>query len=268
MPAFAALNQATFPGTSTAEFLAASTSAGVHAVELRPLGRNESIAAMASAVREAGVRVFAVNALMDWALPDDPDPVPTLESLIEAAVAVGAPWIVCVAPLRAQGFPAPEEMVCRAGERLTTLAAIAARAGVRLALEQVGRSSTRSDVYSCIPQLRDARAIVAQTPDVGLVIDSYNVATADVDFAEIADVPRARLAIAHVADLDRDTGRRCLPGYGVLDLTAFVHALDGAGYDGPVSLELFPETPWPDPRAFARAAAEALGRLLAGNEPT
>jgi 4-hydroxyphenylpyruvate dioxygenase len=152
-----------------------------------------------------------------------------------------------------------------ASERLIALEEVAANAGVRLSLEQVGRSSTRPDVRSGIRQLSDALAIVTKTRDVGLVIDSFNLATAEVDFAEIASVPRSRLGIAHVADLDGETGTRCLPGRGVLDLHAFIRALEAAGYDGAVSLEIFPRLPWPDASACARAAAESLSRLLAGD---
>jgi 4-hydroxyphenylpyruvate dioxygenase len=218
---------------------------------------------MASAVRSAGVRVHTVTALYDWALPDDPDPTRALEALIEAAVAVGATLIVCVAPLRLHGLPPAEDVARYASERLIALEEVTAKAGVRLTLEQVGRSSTRPDMRSGIRKLSDALAIVTKTRDVGLVIDSFNLATAEVDFAEIAGVPHSCLAMAHVADLDRETGTRCLPCHGVLDLHAFIQALEAAGYDGPVSLEIFPRVPWPDASAFARAATDSLSRLLA-----
>ncbi len=258
----AALNQGTFPGVSTADFLYTAVSAGVNLVELRTLGHAEPVAEIAAAVRDTGVRVLAINSLMDWALPDDPDPAPMLARLLEVAEAVAAPLIICVAPLRTRDLPPPSEIARYAVERLAELADLARPSGVRLALEQVGRSSTRPDVLSGIRRLDDALAIVSQVEDACLVVDSYNLATAATAFSDVARLPSSRLGIAHVADMASETGRRCLPGTGVLDISAFVHALAAAGYVGGVSIETFPDTPWSDPTALALEAVARLNRLL------
>lgn len=260
------LNQSAFPGLSTRRFLQIAAEAGASSIELRTLGLSESVGEIGAAVREAGVRVEAVNALMDWALPDDPDPRPALERLLEVAVESGAPLIVCVAPIRTDGLPATERACESAVERLTFLAALARGAGVRLALEQVGLSTTRPGATSGIRRLQDALAVArACGEDVLLTLDSFNLATAGESFAEIESVPPERIGIAHIVDRDAATGARTVPGDGNLDIGGFVRALGRTGYEGALSLETFPTSPWPDPLAFARRAVSIVEQTVRQN---
>lgn len=255
----AALNQSCFPGLFTARFVDIAAIVGADAVELRPLDHPETPGEAAMAVRASGLPVAAVNALMDWALPDDLDPRPALITLLEIAVAVEAPLVVCVAPIRAGRLPPRTTIARSAAERLAMLAEVARPAGVQLALEQVGRSSTRPDAVSGIRHLDDALAIaVAAAADVLLVADSYNLATADEDFDVLRAIPGRRLGIAHL--VDAEGGARAMPGIGNLDLPRFVRALGATSYSGALSLELFPRTPWPDPLSFAREAIAAVRR--------
>jgi sugar phosphate isomerase/epimerase len=85
-----ALNQSCLPGIATAEFLAIAAECGAEGVELGLLGANESPAVMGAAVRAGGLPVESVGPLMDWALPDDPDPRENLEVLLEVALAANS----------------------------------------------------------------------------------------------------------------------------------------------------------------------------------
>jgi 4-hydroxyphenylpyruvate dioxygenase len=204
-----------------------------------------------------------VNALRDWALADDPDCRAVFEMLLGVAVETGAPIIVCVAPIRFENMPPRDEVIAAASERLALLAEVAAPTGVRLTLEQVGRSSTRVGANSGIRSLTDALAVVENAgPSVGLVLDSYNLATAGVPFEEVARLPRERIALAHVVDGVASGSPRALPGDGELPLESFVSALARAGFDGALSIELFPEHSVPDPLEFARRGLDALRSLL------
>jgi 4-hydroxyphenylpyruvate dioxygenase len=216
-----------------------------------------------TSARRSGLRIESVNAIRDWALPDDPDCRDVAELLLEVAIEVGAPVIVCVAPIRADGMPPRDDVIASASERLAHLAELAAPTGVRLALEPVGLSSTRVGAIGGIRSLTDALAVVeAAGPTAGLAIDSYNVATAGVPFEEIARLPRERIAIAHAADGAVTGSPRALPGEGELPLGAFGAALAEAGFDGALSLEVLPEQPLPDPLDFARRGLDALRSLL------
>jgi 4-hydroxyphenylpyruvate dioxygenase len=258
-----ALNQSAFPGLSTRRFVEVALRAGADSVELRTLGRSESAREIGAAVRETGAQVEAVNALMDWALPDDPDPRPTLERLLEVTGESGAPLIVCVGPMRLGGLPTAEEIYQSAVERLTSLAQLANEVGVRLGLEQVGQSTTRPGAMSGIRRLSEALAIAEACGEgVVLTLDSYNLATAGERFEEIECVPVSRMGIAHLVDRDAATGARAVPDEGELDIDGFVRALARTGYEGALSLETFPVAPWPDPLAFAQRAVSTLQRIV------
>jgi 4-hydroxyphenylpyruvate dioxygenase len=183
--------------------------------------------------------------------------------LVEVAFETGAPFIVCVSPIRHENMPPREQVLAAASDRLAMFAELAEPAGVRLALEQVGLSSTRIGAQSGIRSLADALAVVeAAGPGVGLALDSYNVATGGNPFEEIARIPRERIALAQVADGVATGSPRALPGDGELPLAAFVAALTEARFDGALSIEIFPEESPPDPLDFARRCLHALRALV------
>jgi len=258
------LNQSCFPGLPARDFLEVAATAGCDGVDLNVLTRAEEPKEMAAAARATGMHVSAIHALMDWALPDDPDPRACLASLLEAALAVKASLIICVAPLRLGGFSSDLDLGSLASDRLDELAAMARPLGIRLALEQVGRSSSRPGAVSGIRSLQAALTIAERAgDDVLLAVDSYNLATAGESFDLLRTVPLDRLGIAHLADREPRQGGRALPGQGTLDLAGFARALRKVGYSGPLSLEIFPSTPWPDPLAFAREALAAVRACVA-----
>jgi len=258
------LNQSCFPGLSARRFLEVAAAAGCDGVDLNILALAEAPAEISAAVRATGMPVSAIHALMDWALPDDSDPRVRLSSVLEVAVAAGAPLIICVAPLRLGGFSPDLDLGALASDRLGELAVMARPLGIRLALEQVGRSSSRPGAVSGISSLQAALTIAERAgDDVLLAVDSYNLATAGESFNLLRAVPLSRLGIAHLADLEPLQGGRALPGQGMLDLAGFARGLRNLGYSGPLSLEIFPSAPWPDPLAFAREALAAVRWCIA-----
>ena len=257
------LNQSCLPGITTAEFVAIAVEWGAEGVELRLLGADESPAAMGAAARAGGLPVDSVGPLMDWALPDDPDRRGELEVLLEAASAAGSHVVVCVGPMSERPLPAPKDMIAAAAEKLSRLVEYANGSGVRLALEPVGRSSSRPRAVSGLQALGDALAVVDFVgAGAALCIDSYNIATAGVAYGELASVPAERIGVVQFADRDPDSPWRALPGEGDLDLVPFVEALAACGYAGVLSVETFPQHPWQDTRAAACRAVAAARRFV------
>ncbi len=260
------LSQFCLPGLPTAEFLDLAERAGWEGCELGVVGGPrdpEDPKAMAAAARASGFPVESLNVLRDWALPDDPDCRPVFDMLVDLAVETAAPFIVCVAPIRYDSMPPRAQVLASASERLAMFAELARPAGVRLALEQVGLSSTRIGAQSGIRNLADALAVVeAAGSDVGLALDSYNVATGGDPFEEIATLPCERIALAQVADGVVTGSPRELPGDGQLPLKGYVDALVEVGFDGALSVEIFPDEAPPDQLAFARRALGMLQALL------
>ena len=262
----AALNQSCFPGLATARFLELAAQAGAVSCDLRVVGSAEGGPAVAAAARASGMPIDSVNALMDWGLPDDPDPRPVLEQLLAVAVEAGAAFIVCVPPIRYTGMPPRETVLASVTERLSALGELAEAAGVRLGLEQVGRSSSRPGAIGGVRSLDDALRIVeAAGHGAALILDSYNLTTADVAYEEVVALPPAFVGLAQVADRDPATCLRTFPGEGDLDLVDFAACLGRACYDGPFSLELLPAECPADPEAFATRSVRVLHALLAAS---
>lgn len=96
---------------------------------------------------------------------------------------------------------------------------------------------------------RHAHRIVelADHPNVGTCLDSFHILSRGDDPAGIADIPGEKIFFIQLADAPRrdmdllswSRHHRVFPGEGDFDLVEFLRLLTIAGYDGPVSLEIF-----------------------------
>jgi 4-hydroxyphenylpyruvate dioxygenase len=108
----------------------------------------------------------------------------------------------------------------------------------------------------------------ADHPAVGLCLDSFHVLSRGHDPAAIEQIPGSKIFYLQLADapaltmdvLSWSRHHRLFPGEGTFDLAAFVAHVLAAGYDGPLSLEVFNDTfRQTDPD---RTAVHALRSLL------
>jgi 4-hydroxyphenylpyruvate dioxygenase len=154
-----------------------------------------------------------------------------------------------------------------AAEQLHALASRAAEHGVRIAYEALawGRFVDTYQHSWEIVRRADHAAL-------GVCLDSFHVLSRGSDPAGIRDIPGSKLFFLQLADaprMDMDVlqwsrHHRLFPGQGAFDLTAFLGHTLAAGYDGPLSLEVFNDVfrqadPW-------RAAVDAMRSLLALRE--
>lgn len=96
---------------------------------------------------------------------------------------------------------------------------------------------------------RHAHRIVelADHPNVGTCLDSFHILSRGDDPSGIADIPGEKIFFVQLADAPRrdmdllswSRHHRVFPGEGDFDLVEFLRLLTVAGYDGPVSLEIF-----------------------------
>jgi len=109
--------------------------------------------------------------------------------------------------------------------------------------------------------------VAADHPAVTLAVDTFHMLARGDDGAALAGVPGHRIGFLQVADaplLDMDVlewsrHHRCFPGQGTLDVAGVVAATLEAGYDGPVSLEVFSDVVREaSPDATARDAMRSL----------
>lgn len=152
------------------------------------------------------------------------------------------------------------------------LAARAAAAGVRLALEPLHPLAMNEDTF--VWTLDDALALVEEVahPALGICADAWNLAGQHDLRARLARCG-ARVALAQVADYRRPRSflDRLAVGDGALDFRPFLDGLGDAGYDGPIVLEIFsqdvPDSLYDgDLHAVVSRSRDALTRL-AGESP-
>ncbi|MFJ4837069.1 bifunctional sugar phosphate isomerase/epimerase/4-hydroxyphenylpyruvate dioxygenase family protein [Streptomyces sp. NPDC088746] len=129
-----------------------------------------------------------------------------------------------------------------AAEQLRRLADLAQESGIRVAYEALawGRHvSTYEHAWRIVE--------AADHPALGVCLDSFHILARGSDIAGIEDVPGDKIFFLQLADapqmsldvLQWSRHHRCFPGQGDLDVTGLVRAAVRAGYDGPLSLEVF-----------------------------
>src|SRR5262249_29698460 len=119
---------------------------------------------------------------------------------------------------------------------------LGAARGLRVAFEALAWGRHINDY-------RDAWEVVRRAghPAVGLVLDSFHVLARGSDLAPMRDIPKDRIFLVQMADapklemdyLSWSRHYRCFPGQGELPIGEFMDALQAAGFDGLLSLEIF-----------------------------
>jgi 3-dehydroshikimate dehydratase len=146
-------------------------------------------------------------------------------------------------------------------------------------LRRLGDLASRYDIKVAFEALAWGRFIddyrrawrvadLADHPNVGVCLDSFHVLSRGHDLGAIEDIPAEKIFFLQLADapalsmdvLSWSRHHRLFPGEGDFDLATFVSHVLAAGYDGPLSLEVFNDTfRQTDPD---RTAVHALRSLL------
>ncbi len=130
----------------------------------------------------------------------------------------------------------------RAAGQLAALAERAARRGLRIGYEALAWGA-RVNRYTHAWRLVER----AGHPHLGIILDSFHILARGDDPAAIRDIPGERIFFVQIADAPRmsldllswSRHYRCLPGQGDLDVAGMTAAVVEAGYNGPLSLEIF-----------------------------
>jgi 4-hydroxyphenylpyruvate dioxygenase len=129
-----------------------------------------------------------------------------------------------------------------AARQLSQLADLAAEFGIRVAYEALawGRHVSTYDHAWRIVEAADH-------PALGTCLDSFHILSRGSDPKAIADIPGEKIFFLQLADapllamdvLQWSRHYRCFPGQGGFDVAGLVRQVLRAGYDGPLSLEVF-----------------------------
>jgi 4-hydroxyphenylpyruvate dioxygenase len=149
-----------------------------------------------------------------------------------------------------------------AAEQLHAVAARAGERGLRVCYEALAWSRHVNDYR------RSWRIVdLADHPSLGVCLDSFHILSRGHDPAAIEDIPAEKVFFLQLADapvlamdvLSWSRHYRCFPGQGDFDLTGFTRHVLTAGYDGPLSLEVFNDVfRRSDARRTARDAMRSL----------
>ena len=151
----------------------------------------------------------------------------------------------------------------RLAGQLASAAGRAAERGLRIAYEALAWGTHVSTWDASWDVVRRA-----DSPALGLCLDSFHVLSRGGDPAGFAAVPGEKLFFLQLADapqlqmdvLQWSRHHRLFPGQGAFDLSGFVAAVLAAGYTGPWSLEVFNDVfRQSDP---GRTAVDAMRSLL------
>ena len=185
-------------------------------------------------------------------------PLPLMEGPEEPQQRIEA---ICASLHRLVPFK-PSGIVCLTGpgddrdtvvEGLQTIAAEAARLGLRVGLEPINRIG--GEDWTMISSLGEAVELIEDVdrPALGIQFDSWHVWNTPAVAEEIERYAKLFVGV-HIADWSEGTRGWCdriLPGDGVSDLAEILGALDRAGWDGYYDLEIFSDNgtfgnAWPD----------------------
>jgi sugar phosphate isomerase/epimerase len=258
-----ALHTWTLDSTPLADALRAARTAGWDAVELRRIDFDRAAEAgqpperVLDLVRAAGLPVACVGAQPGWMFSGRNERTTLLAVLDQAcrwAVALGCRLVMSPVD-RGRGD------LRRAADRLKEAGDIAARYGVRLAIE-AGSQSEQFNRIEPVRELLDR----AGHPHCGLLVDAYHAQRAG-DWPVVERLVPAEIFYVQYSDVPPETRPgfvldRLPPGRGVVPFReAFRLLLTTEGYDADISYEAPNEAAWM--RDPLEVACEALSATRA-----
>ena len=253
-PTRLSFNQITAERASLAQVVEACARHGVPSIavwrhKLAEMGLERA----AALVRDAGLRVSslcrggmfpaATRAERDARIDDN-------RRAVDEAATLGTDVLVLVC---GAAVPPDKDIAAARGmvaDGVAALAPYARERGVRLGIEPMHPAFAAE--RSCITTLREARCLAERfaSATVGIVADVYHIWW-DPDVYEELARATGRLVGFHVSDwlvpVESVLMNRGMMGDGVIELRRMRAAVEGAGYTGPIEVEIFNQAVWDTP---------------------
>ncbi len=229
----------------------------------REIGQNA--VAIGERVRAAGLEVVGLCRSPFLVGPQAPSGheavMADFRAAIDMAAGLGAPLLTIVVGGVEPGTKGLRHSLERVADRVAEAAPHAAACGVKLALEPL--HPVYAGDRSCLVRVRDAvdLCLGIGAPNVGIAVDVYHVWWDGSLAAELARAGAARILGYHLCDWLAETTDvlldRGMMGDGVADLRAIGAAVEDAGYQGFVEVEIFSAENW-----WQRDPAEVLDVIV------
>lgn len=221
-----------------------------------------------------GVQVAGMIGIREFLLGTKIMPMPfaldNLERRLEECQALGAEYLD-MEPLPSPAIVPPDAMKI-ASERLAMAAERARKYNVQLSLEFIRMVAFNNNLDTALRLVRSAGQ-----PNLGVLFDTCHFSMGASHWHDLESLPPEHLKFVHINDgrdvpreLFQDSDRVPL-GEGVFELKRIFDTLQGKGYSGYLSLELFNHDIWAMPVGEAAAllyrnAAHYLEPWLAGEQ--
>jgi len=265
------INQVTTLGAAFDVECSAYHDAGFRHVELwfpKLKGLGLAPPAIVDRLRDAALTPVSACAAGNFLWPGAPGPVERrgeLEGHFALAEALGVPRFVIFDYVEA--VPKRDDHAV-AAERLVSIADLAAKYRVRIALEFIARSRLLGSLPTALQVIRQAGK-----PNVGVCLDTFHFYAGVSKLEDLDELRPGEVEHVHFHDVPRAVPRELLvdadripPGMGVIPLTKVVDALRRIGYAGALSVELFdPEVQKSDPAVTARTCFAAVTRFTSAS---
>lgn len=211
---------------------------------------------MAQILRDNGIRHLEIEALFDWFTTGERRAASnkTRRTLLEAAEYLAPHHVKVVGDF--EDLDAGIDHMLPEFDRLCE--DFAAVSDVRVAVEVIPFSNVR-DLATGLELVRSAHR-----KNAGLMLDIWHVTRGGIPYDEIAALPREFIAGVELDDaatemqgdiLEDTLYHRRLCGEGDFDIRGFLRAVEAAGYDGPIGVEVISR------EQMARPLDEAARRL-------
>jgi 2-keto-myo-inositol isomerase len=263
-----ALHTWTLDTTPLPDVLRIARETGWNAVELRRVDFERARKAGQSAeqvldqVRVSSLPVAAIGAVFGWMFAEGEE-----RARLFRAIDESCGWAAALdCPIVMSPVDFTRGSVRQAADRLREVGDIAAKHGVRFALELQSPSAQ----FKTLASVREVVAL-ADHPNCGLLVDTYHVQRTtgglrdyedlspdEIAYVQYSDVPDAPLPPGTPTD-------RLPPGRGTVPFREVFRILATKGYEGYLSYEAPNPDAWQSPpEEVAREAAEATRALLPG----
>lgn len=269
------INPATTMTTDFATDLRAFAAAGFRATELwltkldRYLDDGHSLAEARGLLDDSGLAPLAACAQGNLLISVGEERGDALENLrrrAELLATLGCPLLIVPSEALPQPLPRPvQPLYVRAAENLAEAADLVAPFGITLAVEFI-----KGPRVAGTPLTAQELVARCERPNASVLFDTFHFYAGYGKIEDLAALDVARLGFVHVNDAPATIPREALtdsdrvfPGEGDIPLGTILAQLQGRGYRGAYSLEIFNQDVWAeDPFLAARRAYASMVNLL------
>ena len=244
------------------EAIAAAGFNGIELFEADFINFNGTAADLGRIAADLGLSIDLYQPFRDFEAMPEPQfrrSLDRAERKFDLMQAMGAPLVLCCS----NTSPATIDDPALAAAQLHELAERASRRGLRVGFEALAwgrKTSLYGQAWDIVRR--------ADHPGLGLILDSFHTLSLKDDPARIADIPGEKIFFLQMADapllemsvLQWARHHRSFPGQGELDVVDFFVQTLRAGYNGPLSLEIFNDVFRETPNR--RIAVDAMRSLL------